>query len=92
STDAGVKLSPDWLKFLVSAFEKREDANGGIDLAADVVSGFFVSDPHSVFEMAMGATVLPNQSEIDGKTFLPSSRSVAFKKEAWRLRNGKPNA
>ncbi len=90
STDAGVKLSPDWLKFLVGAFEKREDADGGMDVAADVVSGFFVSDPHSVFEMAMGATVLPNESEIERETFLPSSRSVAFKKEAWRRVGGYP--
>ena len=56
----------------------------------DVVSGFFLPDPHSVFETAMGATVLPTPAEIDADAFLPSSRSVAFRKTAWRQVGGYP--
>jgi glycosyltransferase involved in cell wall biosynthesis len=75
-TDAGVSLKPDWLEQLTAPFEKRW---GRID----VVSGFFEPDPKSTFELAMGSTVLPNRDEINPTRFLPSSRSVAFTREAW---------
>src|SRR5829696_1948511 len=68
-TDAGVRLDPRWLEELV-----RPLAEG----RAEVASGFFVPDPHTAFERAMGATVLPAKEDIDPGTFLPSSRSVAF--------------
>jgi hypothetical protein len=38
----------------------------------------------------MGAAVLPAVSEIDPKTFLPSSRSIAFLKSSWAMVNGYP--
>lgn len=82
STDAGVRLDPDWLKHLLLPFEK--------DYYIDVVSGFFLPDPQSVFEIALGATVLPVLSEIEPHRFLPSSRSVAFRREAWREVGGYP--
>jgi len=75
ATDAGVRLSPDWLAELVAPFEGRDPP--------DVVCGFFLPDPQTAFEVAMGATVLPAESDVDPATFLPSSRSVAFCKAAW---------
>jgi glycosyltransferase involved in cell wall biosynthesis len=80
-TDAGVRLDPHWLERLA-----RPLVAGG----ADVASGFFVADPRSPFEMALGATVLPAVSDIDAATFLPSSRSVAFRKRAWAMAGGYP--
>lgn len=82
STDAGVRLSPDWLAQLTAPFEDGHPPA--------VVSGWFTPDPQTAFEMAMGATVLPTLSEIDPKKFLPSSRSVAFLKEAWEKVRGYP--
>jgi hypothetical protein len=38
----------------------------------------------------MGATVLPDIDEIDPRTYLPSSRSVAFRKTAWTAAGGYP--
>ena len=76
STDAGVRLDRRWLEELLQPFH-----SGGSPPA--VVSGFFVPDPQTVFEVAMGATVLPTASDINPKTFLPSSRSVAFLKSGW---------
>jgi len=38
----------------------------------------------------MGATVLPALADIDPNRFLPSSRSVAFRKEAWQEVGGYP--
>jgi glycosyltransferase involved in cell wall biosynthesis len=82
ATDAGVHLSNDWLQRLIESFE--------LDPEVDVVSGFFVADPHSPFERAMGATVLHALEDVDPPTFLPSSRSVAFRKEAWAMSGGYP--
>ena len=85
STDAGVRLPPNWLQTLVAAFDPRD----GLD-APDVVAGFFLPDPQTVFETAMGATVLPTLAEIELQSFLPSSRSVAFSKNAWKDVGGYP--
>ncbi|MBN2470123.1 MAG: glycosyl transferase family 2, partial [Anaerolineae bacterium] len=60
------------------------------DPALQVVAGFFRADPHTPFEVAMGATVLPLEDEIDPAGFLPSSRSVAFRKSAWQAVGGYP--
>ena len=38
----------------------------------------------------MGATVLPVEADVDPDRFLPSSRSVAFRKEAWQMVGGYP--
>ena len=88
STDAGVQLEPGWLASLVAPLEdaSRDAANRFVA----VVSGWFVADPHTVFETAMGATVLPNLQEIKPAQFLPSSRSVAFRQVAWEAVNGYP--
>lgn len=74
SCDAGVRLEPQWLTELVRPIEAGQ---------AEVTAGFFVSDPRSTFEIALGATTLPDEEDIDPATFLPSSRSVAFTRSAW---------
>jgi len=90
STDAGVRLSPDWLAKLTAPFEDDNPPACGERRRTAVVSGWFVPDPQTAFEVAMGATVLPALSEIDPDKFLPSSRSVAFLKEAWEKAGGYP--
>jgi len=81
ATAAGVELSPNWLAELVRPFEEQ---------VAIVTSGWFEADPHTPFEVIMGATVLPELADVDPDTFLPSSRSVAFLKEAWQEVGGYP--
>jgi glycosyltransferase involved in cell wall biosynthesis len=81
-TDAGVRLVPEWLASLVAPFEE--------DSQTQVVSGFFVADPRSVFETALGATTLPVLADVDPLRFLPSSRSMAFRREAWNRVGGYP--
>jgi len=80
-TDAGVRLDPEWLERLVAPVERGE---------AETAAGFFRPDPQSVFETAMGATVLPELRDIQPERFLPSSRSVAFRKAAWKEVGGYP--
>ncbi|MCQ3930979.1 MAG: glycosyl transferase family 2 [Chloroflexi bacterium] len=84
STDAGVRLEPDWLAHLLTPFEQ--------DPATQAVAGFFQGDPNltSPFEVAMSATVLPMAEDINPATFLPSSRSVAFRKTLWETIGGYP--
>jgi glycosyltransferase involved in cell wall biosynthesis len=82
STDAGVRLARRWLEELTRPLQK--------DPAIDVVSGFFLPDPQTAFETAMGATVLPVEDDVRPDSFLPSSRSVAFRKEAWEKVGGYP--
>jgi glycosyltransferase involved in cell wall biosynthesis len=72
-TDAGVRLNPDWLETLLGRAEQH----------VDVVSGFFVPDAQTIFEQAMGATVLPARQDLKPERFLPSSRSVLFRRRAW---------
>jgi len=54
------------------------------------VGGFFQAEATTPFELAMGATVLPLADEIQAATFLPSSRSVAFRKPVWSAVGGYP--
>lgn len=82
STDAGVWLSDSWLAELIAPFESADPPQ--------VVSGVFVPDAHGAFEVAMAATVLPTLAEIRPASFLPSSRSVAFTRSAWRAVGGYP--
>ncbi len=95
-TDAGVRLDERWLESLTEKWR----VEGGVattDLSTlhsppspSVTAGFFLPDPHTTFEVAMSATVLPAVEDIDPATFLPSSRSVAFTKSAWQAVGGYP--
>jgi glycosyltransferase involved in cell wall biosynthesis len=83
--DAGVRLAPDWLAELTAPFQDRTAGT-----APDVVGGFFQADGRNLFEIALGATTLPDLDDVRPGTFLPSSRSVAFTKAAWQQVGGYP--
>jgi glycosyltransferase involved in cell wall biosynthesis len=80
-TDAGVRCAPDWLACLTEPFQRP---------SVMAVAGFFQADPHSVLETAMGATVLPDARDVNPRTYLPSSRSVAFRRAVWERVGGYP--
>lgn len=79
-TDAGVRLDPAWLEALA----------GSLAAGAQAAAGAFLADPHSPFELAMGATVLPLAAELHPGRFLPSSRSVAFTRDLFEAVGGYP--
>jgi glycosyltransferase involved in cell wall biosynthesis len=81
-TDAGTVLDPVWLETLTHQLEAQQDI--------DVAAGFFVPDRSSFFDRVMGATVLPAAHEVDAENFLPSSRSIAFRRAAWERVGGYP--
>ncbi len=82
ATDGGVVLHPAWLERLAGVLERSP--------ALQVASGFFVAAPETTWERALGAATLPLVEEIRPARFLPSSRSVAFRREAWRRAGGYP--
>ena len=88
STDAGVRLEPDWLQTLVAPFESLDDET--VSSGAHAVAGFFLPDPQTSFELALGATTLPLARDVDPSRFLPSSRSVAFTRTAFDCSTGYP--
>ncbi len=79
-TDAGVWLDSHWLERIIAPFQH----------GADVSMGFFVADARSTFECALGATTLPDVDEIDPDRFIPSSRSIAYRRRAWAAVGGYP--
>lgn len=81
-TDAGVRLEDDWLERITQPLLDNP--------ALTVSAGFFKADPHTLFEVALGATTLPLADEIQPETFLPSSRSVAVRKTAAEQAGGYP--
>jgi glycosyltransferase involved in cell wall biosynthesis len=88
ATDAGVRLADTWLERLVEPWAQPCAAQ---PCAAPLaVAGMFAADAQGVFQTAMAATVLPLPAEIDPQRFLPSSRSVAFTKDAWAQAGGYP--
>lgn len=82
SMDAGVRLDPRWFERITAPYFGEN--------APDVVGGFFLPDPHGAFETALAATTLPELGDIHPETFMPSSRSVSFRRAAWEKIKGYP--
>jgi len=83
STDAGCIVDSKWLEELASAFKHPE--------SPDVVAGNFKFICHNTFEEAVIlATNNPDRENCDEAIYFPSSRSIAFKKSAWKKAKGYP--
>jgi cellulose synthase/poly-beta-1,6-N-acetylglucosamine synthase-like glycosyltransferase len=74
-TDAGVEVDRHWLLEITGPF--------ATDPAVEVVVGFYQPDGATWFERAAGVISAPTIGEIDPTRFLPSTRSVAFRREAF---------
>lgn len=79
-TDAGVQVERDWLERITEPFER--------DPGVDVVAGFYRSAGETWFERAAGIVSAPRLEEVDRDRFLPSTRSVAFRRSAWERVHG----
>jgi glycosyltransferase involved in cell wall biosynthesis len=80
ASDAGCELSPEWL------FEMTKPFN---DQSTEVVSGYYSAGKGTIFQASIAAytCVMPDKLKED---FLPSSRSIAFRKEIWKKVGGYP--
>ena len=82
STDAGCRLHSHWLENIIKPFEE--------DPSVDVVSGVYLPWYENEFQEVAGYIIFPEVDKLDPQKFLPSSRSVAYKKEAWKRIGGYP--
>jgi glycosyltransferase involved in cell wall biosynthesis len=80
-SDAGCTLDEHWLATITKPFKDPE---------VDVVAGFYSYDAKTTFEKITAALSFPTLQEIDPDSFLPSSRSFALRKQAWKEVNGYP--
>lgn len=81
-SDVGSRLDKDWLKHITEPFRKNPKAM--------VVSGFFLPEPKTFFEEVSATLMLDPNDKIDVDTWLPSSRSIAYTKTAWKKAGGYP--
>jgi glycosyltransferase involved in cell wall biosynthesis len=72
-TDAGCIAHKNWLERMIEPFKNKE---------VDMVAGFYKMTGKTAFQKALSffLGVLPSQFDVN---FLPSTRSVAIKKELW---------
>lgn len=81
SSDAGCILDKNWIKNLVLPFKDKN---------IDVVSGYYKPIAKNVFQKCLATYTSVMPDKIDKENFLPSSRSVAFRKSAWKKAGGYP--
>jgi len=81
-TDAGCVLEPDWLQNLSAPL--RDDPS------LQLVAGFYQPLARDWFEAVSACVTLPLPHEIRESRFMPSSRSLAFRKEVWERVGGYP--
>jgi len=79
-TDADCELEPDWLELLLRPLEA----------GADVAMGAYRPIEDRFLHRCMAAVNLPDPDEWDEATFMPSGRSVAFRREAIDAAGGYP--
>ena len=82
-SDAGCTLDEDWLKNITSPFKNK---------SVGAVAGFYHVLAHkiTVFQKSIAPFVATTPDKFNPKTYLPSSRSLAFKKSAWQKIGGYP--
>lgn len=80
-TDSGCMLDEHWLEKITQPFENHD---------IDVVSGFYKPVCDSIFEKSLAAYTCVMPDHVVPEDFLPSSRSVAFRRSVWKKAGGYP--
>ena len=79
-TDFGCRPHPDWLEKITAPFAARP--------GTEVVAGWYRAVDGE--GRCVNYQVAPDLEEVSPQTFLPSSRSLAFTKDAWEKAGGYP--
>lgn len=79
-TDAGCVLDKNWIERITKPFK---------DGKVDIVAGFYKMDGSSPFQKALSC-FLGVKSEDFNDNFLPSTRSIAFRRGVWKRVGGFP--
>lgn len=80
-TDSGCTLDKDWVKNISSPFNNP---------SIGVVGGFYIPVTQTDFEKCLSTYTCVMPDQVDKDNFLPSSRSVAFRKSSWEKVGGYP--
>jgi glycosyltransferase involved in cell wall biosynthesis len=81
SSDVGCVLHRNFFRNILNPFK---------DKSVDVVSGYYKPVAKSVFQKCLAAYTSVMPDKIDPENFLPSARSMAFKKKLWEKVRGYP--
>jgi glycosyltransferase involved in cell wall biosynthesis len=79
-SDADCVLAPDWMERILQPLED----------GADVSMGAYRPLTRTFFEACAAAISIKQPEELDPSTYLPSARSVAFRREAFERAGGYP--
>lgn len=80
-SDSGCVLDKNWVKKISEPF---------LNSKVDVVAGFYRPISKNIFQKCLASYTCVMDDKIDLDNFLPSSRSIAFKKNAWKTVGGYP--
>lgn len=80
-SDSGCILDRNWVEQIITPFSDR---------SVDVVAGFYKAKTNSIFEKCLASYTCTMPDKLDVNNFLPSSRSIAFRKTAWGKVKGYP--
>jgi glycosyltransferase involved in cell wall biosynthesis len=74
STDAGGFLEKRWVENITKPFLNKN---------IDVVAGYYKGIHSNIFQKSLIPYVLVMKDKLEPKSFLPATRSMAFKKQVW---------
>ncbi len=78
-SDAGNILDQKWIENITKPFTKKH---------VGVVAGYYKGKAKTIFEKCLIPYALVMEDKVNEKTFLPSTRSMAFKKSIWKKVGG----
>ena len=78
-TDAGCWVHPDWFEKIMAPFEDKK---------VDIVAGFYRMTGETVFQKCLACYLGVLPEKLNPSNFMPSARSIAFKKEIWQRIGG----
>lgn len=82
-TDAGCRVHALWLENIAAPFEQ--------DPETEVVAGWTDSIAHNAFEKTVAELFVARRGSVDWQRYLPSSRTIAFTKQAFEAVGGYPD-
>jgi len=78
-TDAGCTPHRDWFEKITKPFEEK---------SVDIVAGFYQMTGETVFQKCLACYLGILPEKLNPKNFMPSARSIAFRKEIWEKISG----
>lgn len=78
-TDAGCWVHPDWFEKITAPFKDKE---------VEIVAGFYRMTGETIFQKCLACYLGVLPGKLNPSNFMPSARSMAFKKEIWQKIGG----